>query len=45
MRTQHRDQVFGDFFGDGKQELVFWNQGSKKLPMATIPPGRLNAGA
>lgn len=35
--TQHHDQIFGDFDGDGKAELVFWNQGVGKLLMAKIP--------
>lgn len=35
--TKHHDQMFGDFDGDGKQELVFWNQGSTSLIMADIP--------
>jgi len=44
MGTQHHDQALGDFLGNGKQELVFWNQGSHKLLMATIPPDPRNAG-
>ncbi len=35
--TQHHDQIVGDFDGDGKAELVFWNQGARKLFMARIP--------
>jgi hypothetical protein len=35
--TQHHDLAFGDFRGDGKQQLVFWNQGSHALLMADIP--------
>lgn len=34
---QHHDQIFGDFDGDGRIELVFWNQGARKLLWATIP--------
>ncbi len=34
---QHHDQVFGDFDGDGANELVFWNQQARKLWMADIP--------
>jgi hypothetical protein len=34
---KHHDQLVGDFDGDGKAELVFWNQGSKQLLQATIP--------
>lgn len=36
--NQHHDQIFGDFDGDGRPELVFWNQKAKKLFMAKIPP-------
>jgi hypothetical protein len=35
---QHHDQVFGDFKGTGRAQLVFWNQGSKSLFIADIPP-------
>ena len=35
--NQHHDQLFGDFDGDGKPELVFWNQGAGKLFWAPIP--------
>jgi hypothetical protein len=35
--NQHHDQLFGDFDGDGKAELVFWNQGASKLFHARIP--------
>lgn len=40
--NKHHDQIFGDFDGDGKMELVFWNQGTKKqgdnkLFIADIP--------
>ena len=34
---QHHDQIFGDFDGDGKGELVFWNQTARKLFIADIP--------
>ena len=34
---QHHDQIFGDFDGDGRTELVFWNQRARKLWMAEIP--------
>jgi sugar phosphate isomerase/epimerase len=34
---QHHDQVFGDFLGTGKPQLVFWNQGAKKLLIAQLP--------
>jgi sugar phosphate isomerase/epimerase len=35
--TQHHDQVIGDFKGTGDPQLVFWNQGAKKLFIADIP--------
>lgn len=35
--NKHHDQLFGDFDGDGEQELVFWNQGANTLFMAEIP--------
>jgi hypothetical protein len=34
---KHHDQIFGDFDGDGRAELVFWNQGAKTLFLAPIP--------
>ena len=34
---QHHDQIFGDFDGDGKKELVFWDNKSGKLHLARIP--------
>ncbi len=36
--TQHHDQVFGDFLGNGKPQLAFWNQGAKRIFLAEIPP-------
>jgi hypothetical protein len=36
-QKQHHDQIFGDFDGDGKAELVFWNQRAQKLMIADIP--------
>jgi hypothetical protein len=36
-KTQHHDQIFGDFDNDGKPELVFWNQQAKALFSAKIP--------
>ncbi|HVY71306.1 MAG TPA: sugar phosphate isomerase/epimerase, partial [Verrucomicrobiae bacterium] len=36
-KTQHHDQVFGDFKNTGKPQLVFWNQGAKSLFIADIP--------
>jgi hypothetical protein len=35
--NKHHDQIFGDFDGDGKAEIVFWNQGGCKLYIAEIP--------
>ncbi len=34
---RHNDMIFGDFDGDGQQELVFWNQGNGVLYYAEIP--------
>ena len=36
-QKQHHDQIFGDFDGDGKGELVFWNQQAKKLFITDVP--------
>ncbi len=36
-KTQQHDQIVGDFNGDGKPELVFWNQGAATLFLAHIP--------
>ena len=36
--TQHHDQIIGDFKGTGRPQLVYWNQGAKKLFIADIPP-------
>lgn len=35
--TKHHDLLFGDFDGDAREELVFWNQGARKLYFAEIP--------
>lgn len=35
--TKHHDQLFGDFDGDGKSELVFWNQNANSLFFAEMP--------
>jgi hypothetical protein len=35
--NQHHDQIFGDFKGITKAQLVFWNQGAKTLFLAEIP--------
>ncbi|WP_262246858.1 FG-GAP repeat domain-containing protein [Parapedobacter soli] len=34
---KHHDQLFEDVDGDGKTELVFWNQGGTTLFLAKIP--------
>lgn len=34
---KHHDQIFGDFDGDGEDELVFWNQKANQLFIAEIP--------
>lgn len=34
---QHHDQILGDFDGDGKLELVFWNQQARQLLIADVP--------
>lgn len=36
-QKQHHDQIFGDFDGDGRAELVFWNQRARKLFIADLP--------
>ena len=36
--AQHHDQAVGDFDGDGKPELAFWNQGDRTLYLAKVPP-------
>jgi hypothetical protein len=36
-KTQHHDQVIGDFKGTGKAQLAFWNQGAKTMFLADIP--------
>ncbi len=35
--NKHHDQLFGDYDGDGKDELVFWNQNARKLFWAETP--------
>lgn len=34
---QHHDQILGDFDGDDKPELVFWNQRAQNLFIADVP--------
>ena len=41
--NKQHDQMFGDFDGDGKTELVFWNQNAHKLFLAEIPDNPRNA--
>lgn len=41
---QHHDQIFGDFDGNGKPELVFWNQQAKALLRAEVPADPRSAG-
>jgi hypothetical protein len=36
-KGQHHDLMVGAFDGDGKPELVFWNQGALKLYLAPFP--------
>ncbi|MHC5537737.1 FG-GAP repeat domain-containing protein [Singulisphaera rosea] len=35
--TMHHDQLFGDFDGDGKDELAYWVQWDEGLYLAEIP--------
>jgi hypothetical protein len=35
--NQYHDQVFGDFKGTGKPQLVFWNQRARTLFIAEVP--------
>lgn len=35
--NKHHDQLFGDYDGDGKEELAFWNQLAKKLFLTEVP--------
>ena len=43
-KPKHHDQMFGDFDGDGREELVFWNQSDQKLFLAEMPNDPRNAG-
>lgn len=36
-KTQQHDLIFGDVLGEGKSQLIFWNQGAAALFMARIP--------
>lgn len=42
---QHHDQAIGDFDGNGKAELVFWNQQAGKMFIGDIPTDPKNADA
>ncbi len=35
--TKHHDLIVGDFLGSGKPQLVYWNQGARRLWLAEIP--------
>jgi hypothetical protein len=35
--NKHHDQLTGDFDGDGKSDLVMWNQRARQLLFGTIP--------
>ena len=43
-KNKHHDQLFGDFDGDSRLELVFWNQSSGRLFLAEIPENPKQAG-
>ncbi len=36
-KTQHHDVMIGDVLGEGRAQLVFWNQGASALFLARIP--------
>jgi hypothetical protein len=40
----HHDELCADVDGDGKPEVVFWNQGAQSLFLAKIPPDPRHAG-
>lgn len=40
----HHDHVLADFKGTGKPQLMFWNQGARKLFLAEIPDNPRSAG-
>lgn len=42
--AKHHDLMFLDADGDGRQELVFWNQGSHTLFLARIPGNPRDSG-
>lgn len=41
--NKHHDQMFADVDGDGREELIFWNQQGLKLMLAEIPENPLEA--
>lgn len=42
--SKHHDQIIADFNNDGRDELVFWNQGARTLFLAEIPDNVKTAG-
>jgi hypothetical protein len=40
----YHDQAIGDFCGEGRPQLAFWNQGSRKLFLADLPSDPRSAG-
>ncbi len=43
--NMHHDMIYGDFDGNGRAELVFWNQRARQLILAEIPDNPRSAGA
>ncbi len=41
-QTQHHDLMFGDVLGEGRAQLVFWNQGANALFLARVPQNGKN---
>ncbi len=41
---KHHDIMFADVDGDGKLELIFWNQGANGLFLARVPPDPRSSG-
>jgi hypothetical protein len=42
--NKHHDLAFADVDGDGKSELIFWNQGGNQLVVARVPANPRTAG-
>jgi hypothetical protein len=42
--SKHHDQAFGDFDGDGRAELLSWNQRAKQLLLFEIPADPRSSG-